>query len=79
MNRIIAFLIVISLVPVTSIDAKRVKLDYSIVDVPEEGGVKFERITENSDCVNSENLVSKRKACLESRIYLKSTGGSIPA
>lgn len=42
-------------------DAKRVKLDYSVVNVPEEGGVKFERITDDADCVNSENLVSKAK------------------
>lgn len=42
-------------------DAKRVKLDYSLVNVPEEGGVKFERITDDADCVNSENLVSKAK------------------
>lgn len=40
-------------------DAKRVKLDLSVVDVPEEGGVKFEKITEDADCVNSEWLVSK--------------------
>lgn len=42
-------------------DAKRVKLDYSVVNVPEEGGVKFERITDDADCVNYENLVSKAK------------------
>lgn len=45
----------------TSADAKRVKLDYSVVDVPEEGGVKFERITDDADCVNSVNLVSTAK------------------
>ncbi len=44
-----------------TIDAKRVKLDYSVVDVPEEGGVKFERITDDADCVNSEHLVDKVK------------------
>ena len=42
-----------------SVDAKRVKLDLSLVDVPEEGGVKFEKITEDADCVNSEWLVTK--------------------
>lgn len=33
------------------VEAKRVKTDLSIVNVPEEGGVSFERITEDSDCV----------------------------
>lgn len=42
-----------------TVDAKRVKLDFSVVDVPEEGGVKFEKITDDADCVNSEWLVSK--------------------
>lgn len=32
------------------IDAK-IKFDYSIVFVPEEGGIKFEKITEDADCV----------------------------
>ena len=41
--------------------AKRVTLDYSVIEVPEEGGVKFEKITDDADCVNSENLVSKAK------------------
>lgn len=40
-------------------DAKRVKLDFSIIDVPEEGGVRFEKITDDADCVNSEALVRK--------------------
>lgn len=31
--------------------AKRVKADLSIVNVPEEGGASFERITEDADCV----------------------------
>lgn len=31
-------------------DAK-VKFDYSLVFVPEEGGVKFEKITDDADCV----------------------------
>lgn len=44
-----------------TIEAKKVKLDYSVVYVPEEGGVKFEKITEDADCVNSENLVSTAK------------------
>lgn len=36
---------------ITATEAKRVKADLSIVNVPEEGGVSFERITEDSDCV----------------------------
>lgn len=40
-------------------DAKKGKLDLSLVDVPEEGGIKFEKITDDADCVNSQWLVSK--------------------
>jgi len=32
-------------------DAKKIKFDYSVVFVPEEGGVKFEKITDDADCV----------------------------
>lgn len=42
-------------------DAKRVKIDLSIIDVPEEGGIKFEKITEDADGINSVNLVSTGK------------------
>lgn len=34
-----------------SADAKKVNFDYSIVFVPEEGGVKFEKITDDNDMV----------------------------
>ena len=34
-------------------DAKKIKFDYSIVFVPEEGGVKFEKITDDNDMVAS--------------------------
>jgi Tol biopolymer transport system component len=40
-------------------DAKRVKIDLSVVEVPEEGGVSFERITEDTDCVFYRGLVRK--------------------
>lgn len=42
-----------------SAQAKRVKVDYSVVEVPEEGGVRFEKITDDADCVNSTWLVAK--------------------
>lgn len=32
-------------------NAKKVRFDYSLVFVPEEGGVKFEKITDDADCV----------------------------
>lgn len=32
-------------------DARKEKFDYSLVFVPEEGGVKFEKITDDADCV----------------------------
>lgn len=41
------------------VEAKRVKQDFSIVEVPEEGGVRFEKITEDADCVNSTWLVAR--------------------
>lgn len=46
----ILFIAFASLLGVTA-SAKRVKIDYSVVNVPEEGGVNFERITDDSDCV----------------------------
>lgn len=40
--------------------AKKIKFDFSLVNVPEEGGVKFERITDDADCVFSDYLVNTR-------------------
>lgn len=42
-------------------DAK-VKFDYSLVFVPEEGGVKFEKITDDADCVADYIITAKPKA-----------------
>ena len=41
--------------------AKKVRFDYSLVFVPEEGGVKFEKITDDADCVADYdgNIVSR--------------------
>ena len=39
--------------------ARKPKFDYSLVVVPEEGGIKFEKITEDADGVFSEFLVGK--------------------
>lgn len=64
MNKSLSVLLIAAITGIGTLDAKRVKLDYTVVDVPEEGGVKFERITEDSDCVNSESLVSKAKGIL---------------
>lgn len=47
------FLIILSLVCVCYADAKKIKFDYSVVFVPEEGGVKFEKITDDNDMVAS--------------------------
>ena len=55
--------------------AKKVKFDYSVVFVPEEGGVKFEKITEDADnvadyeggLVAKASSIQRRPAC--------STGG----
>lgn len=49
-------------------DAK-VKFDYSLVFVPEEGGVKFEKITDDADCVADYrgNIVGKTSGVFGSR------------
>ena len=50
-----------------SIEAsKKPKFDYSLVVVPEEGGIKFERITEDADGIFSEFLVGKNSSFLGS-------------
>lgn len=40
-------------------NAKKPQFDYSTVYVPEEGGVKFERITSDNDAVAHEHLIAK--------------------
>ncbi len=64
-------LLAFALVVVFSSDAaKKVKFDYSLVSVPEEGGVKFERITDDADDVYSysvgqkEGIFGRRKTSL---------------
>lgn len=49
--------------------AKKVKFDFSKVYVPEEGGIKFEKITEDADCVADYNggLVGKASGIFGSR------------
>lgn len=44
---------------VLSADAAKPKVDYTIVSVPEEGGVKFERITEDADAVSTDFVLKK--------------------
>lgn len=61
MKKTLVASLLFSLLCVGSADAKKVKLDTSVVYVPEEGGVKFEKITEDADCVDSEYLVTKTK------------------
>lgn len=50
------------------VDAK-VKFDFSLVFVPEEGGVKFEKITDDADCVADYkgNIVGKTSGVFGSR------------
>ena len=49
--------------------ARKPKFDYSLVFVPEEGGVKFEKITEDADCVADYDgiLVTKASGIFGSR------------
>ena len=46
------FISLAALCYVTFADAAKVKFDYSVIFVPEEGGVKFEKITEDADRVS---------------------------
>ena len=41
MNKIFVSILAVSLLAVNA-DAKKIKFDYSVVNVPEEGGVNFE-------------------------------------
>lgn len=54
-------LLALGLILTNAATAKKVKFDYSVVFVPEEGGVKFEKITEDADMVADYDggLVSK--------------------
>lgn len=54
------FLLLFLLAVVLDMGAKRVQTNLSEIYVPEEGGIKFEKITEDADCVRFNHLVSKR-------------------
>lgn len=60
MKKIIMLCVAVS--AILSAAAKNPKFDYSLVVVPEEGGIKFEKITDDADCVFSSRLVSKNEA-----------------
>ncbi len=51
MKKVLLF--VVLLASFVNVDAKKIKFDFSVVFVPEEGGVKFEKITEDADAVSS--------------------------
>ncbi|WP_295729987.1 hypothetical protein [uncultured Muribaculum sp.] len=66
MNKFFTAILSISLLCVGA-DAKKIKFDYSVVNVPEEGGVNFERITDDADCVlytvnNRSGVFGRKKA-----------------
>jgi len=48
----------LALLPLMAIHAGNL-IDYSKVYVPEEGGIRFEKITDDADCVFSDGLVSR--------------------
>ena len=48
-------LLLASLIFINAEAARKGKFDYSLVFVPEEGGVKFEKITEDADMVADYN------------------------
>lgn len=43
----------------TTATARDIVFDYSQQAVPEESGVRFEKITEDADCVNDNGLVGR--------------------
>lgn len=49
---------------VASVEAKRTQPLNNEIYVPEEGGIKFEKITDDSDCVRWDHLVSKKPGFL---------------
>lgn len=60
---VIAGLLVACCMGPSTLEAKKVKFDYAVVYVPEEGGSKFEKITEDADAVNP-HLVKLNKSLL---------------
>ena len=65
MNKILISALSIAMLALNA-DAK-IKFDYSVVNVPEEGGVNFERITDDADCVlytvnNRQGILGRKKA-----------------
>ena len=62
-------LTVVLAVAVTVAGAKKIKFDFSTVFVPEEGGVKFEKITDDADRVADYdgNIVSRASSIFGSR------------
>lgn len=56
------FLIIlcVTTLSVSSLDAKKPKIDYSMVNVPEEGGINFEKITDDADCVLNSTFAFKK-------------------
>ncbi len=52
-------LAIVSAVIALSATAAKPKVDYTIVSVPGEGGVKFERITEDADAVSTDFVLKK--------------------
>lgn len=68
MKRIVAMLFLAAIV-CNANAAKKPKFNWSTLSVPEEGGVKFEKITDDADCVSSYNgnLVGKASNLFGSR------------
>lgn len=57
---IASFLLVFAL----NADAKRIKVNYSVIAVPEEGGIKFEKITDDADAVATPFQTGRSKSIL---------------
>lgn len=55
----LCFFLVLLLITSVSLDARRRRADYSTVAVPEEGGIRFEKITDDADAVATPFLTGR--------------------
>lgn len=59
MNKNITLIASLIMASMSLINARGNLFDFSIQNVPEEAGIRFEKITEDADCVNGDGLVGR--------------------
>ena len=65
MKRVVFFIFLSAFI--INMDAKRVRVNYSVISVPEEGGIKFEKITDDADAVAAPFATGNSKSVLNLR------------